>query len=636
MPQLRLVSIERRHAYLIGGIPLAFLILLVTAWAIDSATSRDEVSRNVMVGSRPVSGLDRAELRAFVSDQTAALAELPATVTVEGSVIEWDPVSLGARIDEDEFIDEAFLAHRDSFVLFRPFQWFGSFFTTTELSFPYTTDPDAVALAAEDISLNVLGEPVEPTIDFDGTALIVNPGSEGRLIEPETLATGLLTMMNAGEPYAMTLPALSLAPELDDATATALADEANLATSGGLVLQVDGKEASVSSADLRSWVVADTSVSPPTWMLDEATVQAGIQPLFPTLGDASTQAHFTVENNRPVIIPASESLVCCEEDSAAIIQRELMAALPSSNGDGAAAEEGSIGAVPVPLEVRVTDADNGVAALQELGIVEQVAVFTTRHACCENRVKNIQLMADIVRGAIIRPGESFSLNGYVGRRTAERGFLPAGAIAEGVFEDQVGGGVSQFATTIFNAAFEAGLDFNEYQSHSIYISRYPRGREATISWPKPDLKFTNNTDYGILIWPTYTDTTISVTMFSTRNITVTDLGTKDSAQGACTRVTTTRKRVWSDGTEDIDSVYAIYRPAEGINCAGESTRPTTTTTTTVPPETTESTDGGTTEPPTSEETTTTTVPPTTEPPSTEPPTPTSAEGAAPTAAENGE
>ena len=90
-----------------------------------------------------------------------------------------------------------------------------------------------------------------------------------------------------------------------------------------------------------------------------------------------------------------------------------------------------------------------------------------------------------MRGVIIRPGESFSLNGHVGRRTTEKGFVADGAINLGVLEPQVGGGISQYATTFFNAAFFAGLQLVESRPHSFYISRYPMGREATVSWGGP-------------------------------------------------------------------------------------------------------------------------------------------------------
>ena len=76
--------------------------------------------------------------------------------------------------------------------------------------------------------------------------------------------------------------------------------------------------------------------------------------------------------------------------------------------------------------------------------------------------------------------------------------------------------MSQFATTMFNAAFFAGLDFGEYQAHSEHFDRYPCGREATMGFPHPDLPWKNDTPYGILIWTSYTDTSVTVTLYSTQ------------------------------------------------------------------------------------------------------------------------
>jgi vancomycin resistance protein YoaR len=142
-------------------------------------------------------------------------------------------------------------------------------------------------------------------------------------------------------------------------------------------------------------------------------------------------------------------------------------------------------------------------------------------------------------------------------------------------------GISQFTTTLFNAAFFAGLDYGEYQAHSIYFSRYPYGREATLSHPHPDLQLINNTPYGILIWPEYTDTAITVTLYSTKFVNAEQTGQTEEPQGTCTRVRTERTRTYLDGTVDVDSVGALYRREEGENCSGESSVPTTTE---VPPE----------------------------------------------------
>jgi Ca2+-binding RTX toxin-like protein len=130
--------------------------------------------------------------------------------------------------------------------------------------------------------------------------------------------------------------------------------------------------------------------------------------------------------------------------------------------------------------------------------------FTTYHSCCENRVVNIQLMADSVSGHIVMPGEAFSVNDVVGRRTEAKGYKPAGAIIEGYvqccdFPENIGGGTSQFATTIYNAVFFSGMKDLEHQPHTAWFSRYPQGREATMGYPHPDVKFRNNTDHPMLI-----------------------------------------------------------------------------------------------------------------------------------------
>lgn len=226
------------------------------------------------------------------------------------------------------------------------------------------------------------------------------------------------------------------------------------------------------------------------------------------------------------------------------------------------------GTGPWRLEPRASDDPEWTAWSDGSLIVDKVGEFTTPHRCCQARVTNIQLMADIVRGIYLLPGQSVSLNEFVGPRTREKGFVAAGAIRSGRMTDEVGGGVSQFATTIFNAAYFAGLDFDTYRSHSIYFSRYPYGREATISNPTPDLAINNNTDYPVLIWTSYTDRSITVTMYSTKNIVVEELGQRVSRRNRCTHVETDRQRTYRDGTVVVDTFEANYRPGEGLDCNG--------------------------------------------------------------------
>jgi vancomycin resistance protein YoaR len=186
-------------------------------------------------------------------------------------------------------------------------------------------------------------------------------------------------------------------------------------------------------------------------------------------------------------------------------------------------------------------------------------------------VANIHRIADTVRGMYIEPGGTFSVNGRVGERTIEKGYVSAPQITNGTHDEGIGGGVSQFATTIFNAAFFAGMEYDAYQSHSIWFDRYPYGREATISWPKPDLIIRNPSPYGVMVWTSYTDTSLTVSFWSTKWATGAQTGRTEEPQGPCTKVRTERTRTFvDDGHTDVDHVVAIYQPAgaegDGVIC----------------------------------------------------------------------
>ena len=144
--------------------------------------------------------------------------------------------------------------------------------------------------------------------------------------------------------------------------------------------------------------------------------------------------------------------------------------------------------------------------------------------------------------------------------------MPAGAIRDGKHVEEVGGGVSQFATTMFNAAYFAGLQIDSSQAHSEYFDRYPRGREATMGFPAPDLRFTNDTPYGIMIWTSYTESSLTITLYSTPHARGEQTAISESPSGNCTVVTTTRTITYPDGTTKSDKFRATYRPGEGQRC----------------------------------------------------------------------
>jgi hypothetical protein len=196
-----------------------------------------------------------------------------------------------------------------------------------------------------------------------------------------------------------------------------------------------------------------------------------------------------------------------------------------------------------------------------LGIVEPISTFTTFYPAGESRVQNIRLIAELVDGTVIPAGESYEVNDAVGRRTRDNGFTDGGAILDGELVSDVGGGVSQFATALFNAAWFAGVDLVDFKAHSFYFSRYPPGREATINFPNVDLQIRNDTPYAILIDTDSDATSVTVTFWSTPYWDVQTIMGPCACGGSFT-VTNQRIRTPEGGAPIEESYTTVYSEPE--------------------------------------------------------------------------
>jgi len=153
---------------------------------------------------------------------------------------------------------------------------------------------------------------------------------------------------------------------------------------------------------------------------------------------------------------------------------------------------------------------------RDMGIKGRISRYTTTYASGNRpRVNNIHLLGDALDGTLVAPGKTFSFNGAVGQRTAAKGYQEANAIVNGKLVPQLGGGICQVGTTIFNAVYESGLPVVERRNHSFYISHYPKGRDATVSWGGPDMKFKNTTKDWVLVSVSYTDSSITIALYGT-------------------------------------------------------------------------------------------------------------------------
>jgi hypothetical protein len=149
--------------------------------------------------------------------------------------------------------------------------------------------------------------------------------------------------------------------------------------------------------------------------------------------------------------------------------------------------------------------------------IERVSRFTTFFDCCQPRVTNIRTMARAIDGYMVLPGETFSIDRIIGPRTTAKGYVPAPYLQNGVGQCcAIGGGVSQFGTTIHNAVFWGGFDVVSHRPHTGWISRYPLGIEATLVYSSIDYKFRNDTPTPLFVQTSSSGTSVTVEIWGSQ------------------------------------------------------------------------------------------------------------------------
>lgn len=535
--------------------PVALVILAFSAWAVDSVVTRDTVARNVELAGLPVGGSGQAAVAGKLDNLADQFAARPVEIRVDDVLLQGSTADFGLAMETESTLQATLDVGRTGNPIRDAISWWEGWLEPRQVEPTFRIDRTVGEAYLASLPGSILITPREPSIIYRDGELVAKPGSSGLMVDiPQAIDNVYGAVTTEG--VATAADTVALIPAVADKTAFELATQLNATTKNGLTATVADQTLVVDPLTLRSFYqvhVADAGL--------QVTVNSDglfrfVETQLVEFTTGGTDPKLKVSKGKvSVVEPGQPPMQCCALETTALLEQAALA------GDGK----------PVELILRPTDDPDLVAWAAGEGVVEKVSSFTTRHACCESRVSNIHRMADLIRGVVLYPGESFSINKFVGKRTRAKGFVAGGAISQGRFVQDVGGGVSQFATTMFNASFFAGLDFDKYQSHSIYISRYPYGREATLGYPNPDLAVTNNTDYPVLVWTSYSGNSITVSMWSTKHVDVQQTGQSTSYSSRCRVVTTYRTRKFPGGRVIKDSVFAVYRPAEGLDCNGRAT-----------------------------------------------------------------
>lgn len=585
------------NRYLIAAavaVPLVAVLSIGAGYVHDEIVSDGNVSRGVEAAGIDLSRLPAEKALTAIGAYEERLVSQPVVLVIDGKAVELDPADVDLAVDERAVVDEALTVRRADGVLSNIRAWFATWSSTETIDVPVSFDREALSALLSGLSRTAIGKPAyEGAVLVDNGRAVAEYPRPGLVIDVDASIPLIASQLEVAERAPVSLPLIPLDPAITRADVDVAVAKANRLIGEPVVLRRPGQSATMMftptglASALRSEVVVN---SPAT--LDVSLDDAILREIASRTADefiiAPRDATFSFNDvtRAFTVIPSVKELkVDLTAVPAAVTRAALSngtAVLPMTEGDEAAFTT---------------------AMAEAMGPLGEVSTFTTNHPCCENRVKNIQLLADTIRGSIVMPGETFSINDTAGQRTLAKGYVRAGAIINGRVEccddpANIGGGTSQFATTFYNAVFFGCYEDVFHQPHSLYISRYPFVREATLGYPAPDVKFRNDSDAIVYIDTSYTPSSITVTFYG------------NNGGRTCTSErsgnTITRLMTWPDGrvtTQDWTWNYREPRPDDPVPTTTTTTQPPTTTTTTVPETTT------TTQAPTT--TTTTTVPETT-------------------------
>ncbi|MFI7597280.1 VanW family protein [Actinoplanes sp. NPDC049681] len=478
-------SVNRRRIVVVGTVAALLIAAAgVAAWAYGG-----DVPRGTRVLGVDLGGLSRTEAERKLTEALGPRTGDPVTVDLDGEAVRIEAADIALKLNVDLTVGRAIKGSPSPF---------------GERSVAPVIELDKEKLATV---LRKQLDPKKVTLKKPGIAwagLTPKPTypAAGRALDPAAAAGEIRKAWLTGG--TARVPLVDRPPATNREQVDALVrDLAVPAVAAPVTVRVAGESFTLSPAAIAQGLVFrsddDGRLTP---AIDGKRLHAAAAKEFAKVEKAPADARITLVKGKPsVVAGAAGDMV-----DLGALGTALLAVLPT----------------PAPRVVDATRTEQqpavAEAEIAALGIKEKVSTFTTYFTggASSPRSQNIMTIARAVDGAVVRPGETFSLNGHTGERDYASGYQDAPVIVGGKLEPGVGGGASQFTTTLFNAAYYAGLQDVEHKPHSFYFSRYPAVIESTIFYPTLDLKFKNTTPWGIFIDTSYTSRSVTVSMWSTK------------------------------------------------------------------------------------------------------------------------
>ena len=518
-----------------------------------TAVRAGEALAGTTVEGTPVGGLGRADVRATV----ARLAE----TRTSGSLVlqAADVRSAVPRELVDVDVEGAVDAALDD----RGAPWAALLRRGSALELGTSVDRGRLDAHLDDLAADVDRTPTGGALVVRGLTVTAVPPTPGRRLDRRAAEDTVVRALEVGEPGPADLQVDAVPAPSTPAQVEAVADAARAALGGPYVLGSGALRLGVTPAEVAPLLQLAQLDAGPVLTLDSAALRAVVAVKAAGLAAAPRSARVDVLG-RAAVVDTQGDLTWTPRPAQVAVR-------PATDGravdvDAATARLRALvlsadrtGPQPLP----VTSVAPPVTTAEASGVRTLLGTFTTYFPAGQPRATNIRRIAQIVDGTWVEPGAVFSLNGTAGPRTRSRGFVADGAIVDGVLTDEVGGGVSQFATTLFNASFFAGLPILQHQPHSFYISRYPAGRESTVYYGAIDVRFRNDTAHPLLVRTRSTAGSVTVELYGDnggRRVTSTSGPRRPRGDGGF-RVDVTRTTTGGDGQGGRRVFRTSYDPA---------------------------------------------------------------------------
>ncbi|GAA1482064.1 VanW family protein [Gordonia sinesedis] len=503
------VNSGARRARTLLRVALGVCAVIVLVLATDVVLTRAHTARGATIAGIDAGNRDQAAAQR-VLDQLSDRAARPVSVRTSSGTAEFSAQQLGLRFDADATRERLLDQPRNPID-----RILGLFGVDRPVEPVVTIDRAALGATLDGARKTLERAAVEGGVHYRGAVPVGDLPAAGLRVNRDAAAT-TLTAHWLDDSGPIDLPMEPFSPTVNaDVVKATVAGPATRATAAPLtVTGRDGVRFDVAPAEIGSMVtfVPDGrgGLKP---RVDPKRAREVLGAELSGTEREPVSATFTLSGGSPKVVPS--------RDGAKIDWKKTIAGV----GSTIVADRGprSVAVTYQVLRPKLTT-----AGAEKLGIREVVSEFTTGDFSSASG-ENIRLVAEEVDGAVVLPGETFSLNGYTGPRGAAQGYVTSTVIDEGRAEKAIGGGISQFATTLYNAEYFAGLEDVEHTEHSYYISRYPEAREATVYEGAIDLKFRNNTKYGIYIETGWTPSSVTVRMWSTKTVNVQSITGERSA-----------------------------------------------------------------------------------------------------------